>query len=309
MGDIASGAVPHRPIMVAEVLEHLRLTPGDVVVDATLGGGGHAQAILERIGPGGRLIAIDQDAFELPRTEARLRAAGYGAEVLRVRHGSFADLRARLDEEGVAAADAILLDLGVSAMQHDTPGRGFSYKHPGPLDLRMDPTRGEPASTLVGAIDEARLARVLIEYADEPHADLVAALVVRERPVTTHALERLVRLGLAAARPDLGKPDLKASVRRTFQALRILVNDELAALEAVLAALPSCLAPGGRVVVLTFHSGEDRRVKKAFREGRRAGVYEAIATRVVRSGKAETFTNRRAAAAKLRWAVRGPTGS
>jgi 16S rRNA (cytosine1402-N4)-methyltransferase len=211
-----------------------------------------------------------------------------------------------LAAEGLAAADVILVDLGVSAMQVATPARGFSYKVPGPLDMRMDPSRGEPAAQLVARLGEDALAARLAEYADEPHAALIARLLKQAAPTTTHAAERAVRTGLNAARPDLPKAAVKMSVRRTFQALRIAVNDELAALDALLAALPACLAPGGRVAVLTFHSGEDRRVKKAFQAGLRAGVYADIARQVVRSAKDETFADRRAAAAKLRWALRSP---
>lgn len=299
-----TGAGTHRPIMVAEVLRWLRPAPGEVAVDCTLGGGGHAQAILERLQPGGRLIGLDVDPIELPRTADRLRMAGFGLDTFVACHRSFADLRAVLDAEQVAHADVILVDLGVSTMQHDTPGRGFSYKLPGPLDLRMDPTRGEPASRLLAALTEDVVAGLLTAHADEPHAAAIARLL-KEQPVqTTHALERLVRTGLASALPDLPKAEVKMSIRRTFQALRIAVNDEFGALEQLLQALPRCLAPGGRVVVLTFHSGEDRRVKKAFQAGRRAGVYAAVADAVVRSTKAETFANRRAASAKLRWAVR-----
>jgi 16S rRNA (cytosine1402-N4)-methyltransferase len=294
----------HRPIMVAEVLQWLRPVPGDVAVDCTLGGGGHAQAILPRLLPAGRLIGLDVDPVELPRTEARFRAGGVAPDAFVARHRSFADLRAVLDAEHVAHADVVLADLGVSAMQHDTPARGFSYKHPGPLDLRMDPSRGEPAWTLLAELGETALARLLSDNADEPHAAFLAQVLAARPVTTTHALERVVRTALSSTFPDLPKADVKMSVRRTFQALRIAVNDEFAALEQLLATLPQCLAPGGRVVVLTFHSGEDRRVKKAFQAGRRAGVYAAVADTVVRSTKAETFSNRRAASAKLRWAVR-----
>jgi 16S rRNA (cytosine1402-N4)-methyltransferase len=308
MKDVSSpaitGSTPHRPIMVAEVLDCLRPSPGGLAVDCTLGGGGHAQAILERLLPGGRLIGLDVDAIELPRTEARLRAAGFAPPAFVVRHANFADLPQVLAGEGGARADLVLADLGVSAMQHDTPARGFNYKYPGPLDLRMDPSRGEPASRLVARLDERGLASVLTDNADEPHAALIANLLTRQPVETTHALERLVRAGLSAALPALSKAEVKMSVRRTFQALRILVNDEFAALDALLASLPDCLAPGGRVAVLTFHSGEDRRVKKAFQAGHRAGLYTQIARTVVRSGKDETFANRRAASAKLRWAMR-----
>ena len=303
MADSREVTGPHRPIMVAEVLAHLRPAPGETFVDCTLGGGGHARAIMERLRPCGRLVGLDVDPIELPRTEARLRGEGFG-DTLRVHRRRFTDLPAVLAEEGIAAADGILVDLGVSAMQHDTPDRGFSYKHHGPLDLRMDPTSGEPAAQRLSGLDEASLARVLADYSDEPHAATIAAALVRQPVPTTHALDRLVRRSLAGVDPGITKAAAKMSVRRTFQALRILVNDELAALDALLHVLPACLAPGGRVVVLTFHSGEDRRVKQAFRTGWREGVYAGISRAVVRSAKDETFANRRAAAAKLRWAVK-----
>jgi 16S rRNA (cytosine1402-N4)-methyltransferase len=304
---LASGRTPagaHRPIMVEEVLRCLRPVAGDIAVDCTLGGGGHAQAILERVQPGGRLIGLDVDPLEWPRTEARLRAAGFGAETFVARHGNFAGLPQVLAAEGLAAADLILADLGVSSMQLDNPDRGFSYKVAGPLDMRMNPSRGEPASQLLERSSEETLASLLTENADEPHAHLIASLLKRTPVTTTHAAERVVRTGLTAALPHLPKPDVKMSVRRTFQALRIAVNDEFSALDALLRSLPECLSPGGRVVVLTFHSGEDRRVKKAFQAGHRGGVYSDVARDVIRPTKEETFANRRAAAAKLRWAVR-----
>jgi 16S rRNA (cytosine1402-N4)-methyltransferase len=306
---LASGRTPagtHRPIMVDEVLRCLQPAPGDVAVDCTLGGGGHAQAILERLLPGGRLIGLDLDPHELPRAEARLRDAGFGADTFVARQGNFAGLPHVLAAEGLASADVVLADLGVSSMQLDNPDRGFSYKVPGPLDMRMNPSRGEPASQLLTRLDEADIASLLTENADEPHARLIAKLL-KQKPVdTTHAAERVVRTGLNKAFPNLTKTDVKMSVRRTFQALRIAVNDEFAALDALLRTLPRCLAPGGRIVMLTFHSGEDRRVKKAFQAGHRAGVYSDVAKTVIRSAREETFANRRAAAAKLRWAVRAP---
>ena len=293
--------------MVDEVLRCLRPAAGDVAVDCTLGGGGHAQAILERVQPGGRLIGLDVDPLELPRTEARLRAAGFGAETFVARHGNFAGLPQVLAAEGLAAADLILADLGVSSMQIDNPDRGFSYKVPGPLDMRMNPSRGEPASQLLaraergGARGPAHGER---RRTARPAHRRPAEADSRSRRRTP--LERLVRTGLTAALPELAKADVKMSVRRTFQALRIAVNDEFSALDALLRSLPQCLAPGGRVVMLTFHSGEDRRVKKAFQAGHRAGVYSDVADEVIRSTKEETFANRRASAAKLRWAVRAP---
>jgi len=306
---LASGKTPagtHRPIMMDEVLRCLRPAAGDVAVDCTLGGGGHAQAILERVQPGGCLIGLDVDPLELPRTEARLRAAGFGPETFIARQGNFAGLPQALAAEGLGSADLILADLGVSSMQIDNPDRGFSYKEPGRLDMRMNPSHGEPASQLLARLSEEKLAALLTENADEPHALLIARLLKRQPVETTHAAERLVRTGLTSALPTLAKADVKMSVRRTFQALRIAVNDEFSALDALLRWLPQCLAPGGRVVLLTFHSGEDRRVKRAFQAGYRGGVYADVATEVIRSTKEETFANRRASAAKLRWAVRSP---
>jgi 16S rRNA (cytosine1402-N4)-methyltransferase len=290
--------------MVAEVLQCLRPLAGDVAVDCTLGGGGHAQAILERVQPGGRLIGLDVDPLELPRTEARLRAAGFGPDAFVARQATFAGLPHVLAREGLAAVDVILADLGVSSMQLDNPDRGFSYKEAGPLDMRMNPSRGESAARLIARLSEGRLAALLEENADEPHARLIAGLLKARPPATTHALDRLVRAGLAEAHPRLGKPDLKNSVRRALQALRIAVNGEFSALDALLRSLPQCLAPGGRVAILTFHSGEDRRVKKAFQAGSRGGVYSAVAGEVIRATMDETRANRRATSAKLRWAVR-----
>ena len=304
---VASGRTPagmHLPIMVDEVLGCLRPGAGDVAVDCTLGGGGHARALLDRVRPGGRVIGLDVDPLELPRTEARLRAAGFGPDVFVARHANFAGLPKVLGAEGLTKVDLVLADLGVSSMQFDNPDRGFSYKGVGPLDMRMNPLRGESAAQLIARSSEEELARLLEENADEPHAHLVARLLKQQPLDTTHAVDRLLRAGLSAVIPRLTKVDMKMSARRTFQALRIAVNDEFSALDALLRALPQCLAPGGRVAILTFHSGEDRRVKKAFRAGHRESVFSAVAEEVIRSTKEETFANRRAASAKLRWAVR-----
>jgi 16S rRNA (cytosine1402-N4)-methyltransferase len=254
--------------------------------------------------PGGRLIGIDVDPIELPRAEARLRAAGYGPDEFVAHQGNFAGLPKILAAERATHADVILADLGVSSMQFDNPDRGFSYKGAGPLDMRMNPLRGESAAQLLARSSEADLARLLEENADEPHADLIAELLKQQSFDTTHAVDRALRAGLGAALPRLTKADVKMSIRRTFQAIRIAVNDEFSTLDALLRALPHCLAPGGRVAMLTFHSGEDRRVKKAFQAGHRAGFYSDVANEVIRSAKEETFANRRASAAKLRWAVR-----
>jgi 16S rRNA (cytosine1402-N4)-methyltransferase len=304
---LASGKTPagmHRPIMVAEVLECLRPSAGEVAVDCTLGGGGHARAILERVRPGGRLIGIDVDPIELPRTEAQLRASGYGPDVFIARHASFAGLPKVLAAEGSHQVDLAVADLGVSSMQIDNPDRGFSYKGVGPLDMRLNPQRGETAAQLIARSSEGALAQLLDDNADEPHAALIAHMLKTEPVTTTHALERHLRLRLTSDVPALSKTDVKMSIRRTFQALRIAVNDEFSALDALLRALPLCLSPGGRAAILTFHSGEDRRVKRAFLAGLREGIYASVADQVIRPGKDETFANRRASSAKLRWAVR-----
>ncbi len=303
-----SGKTPagmHRAIMVDEVLRALAPRAGDVAVDCTLGFGGHARVLIQRIQPGGRLIGLDVDPLELPRTEQRLRSAGFGADVFTAYRSNFAGLPQVLAKERLAGADVILADLGVSSMQLDNPDRGFAYKESGPLDMRMNQTRGEPASRWLSHVREGTLARLLEANADEPDARLIAAALTREAIETTGALRRMVREAIGAARPRARDEQIEKAVRRTFQALRIAVNDEFSALETFLRNLPACLAPGGRVVVLTFHSGEDRRVKKAFQAGRHSGAYAAAADEVTRPSAAEKRANPRAASAKLRWARKG----
>ena len=305
---VESGKTPagmHRAIMVAEVLQALAPAPGDVAVDGTLGFGGHARAILERIQPGGRLIGLDVDPIELPRTQVRLRAAGFGADVFVARRSNFAGLQKVLVEEGVAGADLVLVDLGVSSMQLDNPARGFTYKAAGPLDMRMNPARGEPASQLLAHASDDRLARLLEDNADEPHARTIARALKAQAIATTVDLCRCVREAIVAERPRASATDVEKAIRRTFQALRIAVNDEFSALDTFLRSLPLCLAPGGRVAVLTFHSGEDRRVKKAFEAGRDDAVYAEVADEVVRPSAEEVRANPRAGPAKLRWARKG----
>jgi 16S rRNA (cytosine1402-N4)-methyltransferase len=294
----------HRPIMVDELLGVLAPRPGELAVDCTLGFGGHARAVLARLRPGGRLIGLDVDPFELPRTEARLRTAGFGADVVATRRTNFAGLAQVLGAAAPAGADVIYADLGVSSMQLDNPERGFTFKDAAPLDMRMNPTRGEPASALLARISAAALAEILVANADEPLADAIAQRVAGQHHDTTRALAHAVRVAVMAARPRGGVAAADLAVRRVFQAVRIAVNDELSALDALLRALPSCLAPGGRVAILTFHSGEDRRVKKAFQAGRRAGLYAAADDEVVRASAEEVRANPRASSAKLRRAVR-----
>lgn len=300
---LASGKTPagtHRPVMVAEILQALGPQPGETAVDCTLGFGGHARELLARIQPGGRLLGLDADPVELPKAEARLRALGFAENVFAARRLNFAGLPRALAEAGISGADMILADLGVSSMQLDDPGRGFSAKNEGPLDLRMNPQRGQPASVYLEKIRPEALQTLLLENADEPRAAALApALAGRLFPTTT-ALARAV----AATLPRLAGDDCDLAVRRVFQALRIAVNDEFSALETLLRHLPACLNPGGRAAVLTFHSGEDRRVKKSFEAGRRDGVYAEISGEVVRPGPEERRANPRSTPAKLRWACK-----
>ncbi len=302
---VASGKPPagtHRPIMVAEILEVLSSKPGEFAIDCTLGYGGHAQEILPRLQPGGKLLGLDADPIELPKAEARLRAFGFGSEIFTAHRSNFAGLPKILAQAGVDGADIILADLGVSSMQIDDPIRGFSVKHEGPLDMRLNPHRGQPASVFLQKIDSDALAALFVENADEPHAGALAAALAGKVFATTSSLAAAIR----AALPRLKKDDSDLSVRRVFQALRIAVNDEFSALDTFLRNLPICLNPGGRVAILTFHSGEDRRVKKSFEAGLRDGSYSEIAPEVIRPTAAERNSNPRSASAKLRWARRAP---
>ena len=308
---LASGKTPagtHRPIMVREILAVLAPEPGDFAVDATLGYGGHASALLRAVLPGGRLLALDIDPIELPKTEARLRMGEFSADRLIVRRSNFAGLARVLAEEGLPPANVLLVDLGLSSMQMDDPSRGFTYKRSGPLDLRMNPRRGQPASALLASLSAVKLARLLKDNADLPNAERLAqALVDQQRHAaitTTTELADAVRLSLPHQR---GQDDgaVEPSIRRVFQALRVAVNDEFGALDALLRHLPDCVAPGGRIAMLTFHSGEDRRVKQCFRDGAGRGVFSRISDEVGRAGPDERRDNARSSAAKLRWAIRG----
>jgi 16S rRNA (cytosine1402-N4)-methyltransferase len=300
---LASGKTPagtHRPVMVQEILEVLTPLPGAIAVDCTLGYGGHAQEILPRITPGGRLFGLDADPIELPKTEARLRSLGYGSETFSAERSNFAGLQKVLVKAGLAGAHLILADLGVSSMQIDDPSRGFSTKHSGPLDMQMNPARGQPASAFLRAIDAGRLARLLEENSDEPHSERLAAALAGKSFPTTLSLALAIQSELSRSSEEA----VDLTVRRVFQALRIAVNDEFSALDALLPQLPSCLNPGGRVAILTFHSGEDRRVKKSFAAARDAGLYFQISDEVIRPSAAERNANPRSSSAKLRWAQR-----
>lgn len=302
----ARGKTPagqHVPIMVQEIMGVLDPQPGERAVDCTLGYGGHATELLRAIEPSGCLLGLDHDPLELPKTEARLRGLGFPESALIVKRANFAGLLHVLSGVGwTEGADVILADLGVSSMQIDNPARGFTFKQDGPLDMRMNPQKGVPASTLLQKIEPEPLAELLVENADEPRADFLARALAGQSIKTTGELARAVRRALPPSLADEQKVD---TTRRVFQALRIAVNEEFTVLETWLRTLPQGLRSGGRVAVLTFHSGEDRRVKKAFRAGLEAGLYREISEEVIRPSAAELRDNSRSAPAKLRWAVRG----
>jgi 16S rRNA (cytosine1402-N4)-methyltransferase len=290
---IAGGKTPagtHRAVMVREIMEVLAPQAGELAVDCTLGYGGHAAALLSALQPGGRLIGLDVDPIELPKTETRLRTLGFGPDTLTLKLTNFAGLARLLLEP----ADIVFADLGLSSMQLDNPARGFTYKYEGPLDLRMNPGRGQSASALLATIDEQALAALLLANADEPDADRMAHAILQASVSTTTQLATVIRRA--------GGDD--ESVRRVFQALRIAVNDEFGALNAFLRNLPFCLKAGGRAAILTFHSGEDRRVKKSFQSGERSGAYSEVAHEVLRPTLEELRANPRSRSAKLRWARR-----
>lgn len=278
-----------------------------MIVDCTLGLGGHSAALLERIKPDGRLIALDLDPANM--AEARIvlqRVRGReGTVAFELHHANFAEVRAVLDRVGVTRVDALLADVGVASTQIDDPARGFSYRRPGPLDMRMDPSRGRAAAELVNSMSERQLAKALWELGDESDAPKIARLIVQRRsegPIdTTQSLMEIV----CEARDFTVERASRAKLHpaaRTFQALRILVNQELENLDSLLAALPTVLKPGGIAGIISFHSGEDRKVKHRFRDGFRAGIYAAENRDPIIATEEEQRKNPRSRSAKLRWA-------
>jgi 16S rRNA (cytosine1402-N4)-methyltransferase len=301
-GDTPAGS--HRPICVTEILGIMAPKPGETAVDATLGYGGHARLILAGIVPGGRLYGFDRDPLELARTTERLAAQGFGEASFTPVHANFSRLREVLDDACVSGVDMVLADLGVSSMQIDDPERGFSWKRKGPLDMRMDQGRGVSAREYLSSVSESTLRGILEANADEEQAGAVARAVClrRGRLESTRDLAEAI----CSAFPDLTfkDPAMTKILRRAFQAIRIEVNGEFAALEALLADLPACLKPGGRAAFLCFHSGEDRRLEASLQAGLESGIYAAVSTGPIRPGREEQYANPRSSSAKLRWAVR-----
>lgn len=276
------------------------LSPGMTGVDATLGYGGHSLEILKRIAPGGKLISMDVDPIELPKTEARIRASGYDEAAFEAVKSNYAGIAKVMSERGLSGFDFVFADLGCSSMQFDDPSRGFSFKNPGPLDMRMNPGRGLSAAEWLERVSAEKLENVLQEHSDEPRAESLAQALAGKKIATTTQLAEAIR---GAVRISEEK-EMDLTVRRVFQAVRIAVNEEFSALDSFLRSLPGCLNPGARVGVLTFHSGEDRRVKKAFKEGVRDGIYSDTNENVITAGPEERRMNPRSSSAKLRWAIR-----
>ena len=297
----------HRSICVNEIMEFLNIVPGQIGLDATLGYGGHSHEILSRIIPGGHLYAIDADPFELPRTKERLLSKGYGPDVVTFHIMNFSAIDQIIYESGLL--NFVLADLGVSSMQIDNPDRGFSFKIEGPLDLRLNPKNGIPASEFLKNISRDELEELLLVNADEPHYIAIAKAITSKvskgiKIDTTTLLKQIIQEALDFLPETIKKEEIKKSCQRSFQAIRIALNDEFGALDTFLEKLPYVLAPGGRVAILSFHSGEDRRVKKSFQSLFRAGVYSEIAPDPIRPTAEECNTNPRARSAKMRWAIK-----
>lgn len=306
----SKGSTPagmHISIMVKEILYFLQIQPGQIGLDATLGYGGHTKEMLKCLKARGHIYALDVDPIESAKTKERLAAQGFGPEVLTVILQNFVNIDQVAKEAG--KFDFVLADLGVSSMQIDNPDRGFSYKVEGPLDLRLNPQQGISAAERLATITQPELEGMLIENSDEPYAEEISRAIVTKRKkggkITTttdlyHIVEEVMSFVPAAER----KQAIKKTCQRTFQALRIDVNNEFEVLEEFLEKLPKVMKPGGRVAILTFHSGEDRLVKKSFKQLYRDGVYAEIADEVVRPSAEECNQNGRARSTKMRWAIK-----
>ena len=307
---IRKGSTPagmHISIMVKEILDFLDIQPGQQGLDATLGYGGHTKAMLEKLDGKGHIYALDVDPIESAKTKQRLEKAGFGPDILTVKLMNFADIDQVAGEHG--KFNFVLADLGVSSMQIDNPERGFSYKVEGPLDLRMNPQKGTSAAQRIKEITKEEFTGMLVENSDEPYAEEIAETLYRklrrgEQVETTTQMRETIEEALRFLPESDRKEAVKKSCQRTFQALRIDVNSEFEVLYSFLEKLPDILLPGGRAAILTFHSGEDRMVKKSFRQFYREGVYREISKDVIRPGQEECIKNPRARSTKLRWAIK-----
>lgn len=307
---IQKGSTPagmHISIMVDEILEVLKIQPGEQGLDATLGYGGHTKAMLGCLNGQGHMYALDIDPIESVKTKARLEAQGFGPEILTIKHINFA----KIDEVAKEAGkfDFVLADLGVSSMQIDNPDRGFSYKVEGPLDLRLNPEQGESAAERLRNISKEEFEYMMQENSDEPYASEIAKVVfddmrkgkyIEKTTDLKKAIERALVYVPAKERAEA----VKKSCARVFQALRIDVNSEFEVLYDFLEKLPQVLNPGARVAILTFHSGEDRLVKKSFKQLAKEGIYSEVSDEVIRPSATECARNPRAKSTKLRWAIK-----
>ena len=307
---INKGGTPagmHISIMVNEIIDFLQIKPGMQGLDATLGYGGHTKAMLKCLEGKGHIYGLDVDPIESEKTKARLKEQGFGEDVLTVKLTNFMNIDKVAEEAG--KFDFILADLGVSSMQLDNPDRGFSYKTEGPLDLRMNPEKGISAAERLREVTQEELEGMLIENSDEPYAYEISKVVTDEirrgNPMdTTTALKEAIEKALVYVPKDEKKEAVKKSCQRTFQALRIDINAEFEVLYSFLDKLPSVLNPGGRVAILTFHSGEDRLVKKSFKRFLKEGEYSEVCKDVIRPSKEECINNGRAKCTKMRWAIK-----
>lgn len=297
----------HISIMVQEILEFLEIQPGEIGFDATLGYGGHTKAMLQCLDGNGHIYATDVDPEESAKTRKRLADQGFGEDILTIRLQNFCTIDEIAKEVG--GFDFILADLGVSSMQIDNPKRGFSFKVDGPLDLRLNQEKGISAAERLDTISREELAGMLYENSDEPYCEELAKAITDEvrkgnRIDTTTKLRQVIEKTLDFLPEKEKKDAVKKTCQRTFQALRIDVNREFEVLYEFMEKLPSALRPGGRVAILTFHSGEDRLVKRALKDGYKAGIYSDYAKDVIRPSAQECAQNGRARSTKMRWAVK-----
>ena len=297
----------HISIMVKEILDFLQIVPGEQGFDATLGYGGHTRAMLECLRGQGHIWATDVDPEESAKTKKRLEDLGFGEDLLTVRLQNFCTIDEIAKEVG--GFDFILADLGVSSMQIDNPKRGFSFKVDGPLDLRLNQEAGISAAERLDTITREELAGMLYENSDEPYCEELAKAITDEirrgsRIDTTTKLRRVIEDTLDFLPEKEKKDTIKKTCQRTFQALRIDVNQEFEVLYEFMEKLPGALRPGGRVAILTFHSGEDKLVKQALKEGYKSGIYSDYAKDVIRPSAQECAANGRARSTKMRWAVK-----
>lgn len=297
----------HISICVQEILEALQIKPGEKGLDCTLGYGGHTTAMLEKLEGKGHITGLDVDKEESAKTCKRLRDKGFSEDLFEVMNINFAELDKAAERFG--KFDFVLADLGVSSMQIDNPERGFSFKAEGPLDLRLDRSCGITAAERLLELTEEEMAGMFRENADEPYAAEIAKAVTKairmgKKPVTTTDLKNLIEGALSFVPEKERKEAVKKSCTRCFQALRIDINHEYEVLYTLLEKLPAVTEAGGRIAVLTFHSGEDRLVKKMFKQGKKEGLYSEISEDAIRPSAEECFRNPRARSAKLRIAVR-----